>query len=26
MSKKKSWTEKLYDSKDLPRVEKITEK
>lgn len=26
MSKKKSWTEKLHDSKDLPRVEKITEK
>jgi len=25
-TKKKSWTEKLADSKDLPRVEKITEK
>ena len=24
--KKKSWTEKLADSKDLPRVEKITDK
>jgi len=24
--KKKSWTEKLYDSKDFPRIEKITEK
>ena len=24
--KKKSWTEKLADSKDLPRVEEITEK
>jgi len=26
VAKKKSWTEKLEDSKDLPRVEKITEK
>jgi len=26
MSRKKSWTEKLQDSKDLPRVEKITPK
>ena len=26
MPKKKSWTEKLHDSKDFPRVEKITEK
>ena len=26
MSKRKSWTEKLQDSKDLPKVEKITEK
>jgi alkylated DNA nucleotide flippase Atl1 len=26
MSRKKSWTEKLEDSKDLPRVEKITPK
>ena len=26
MAKKKSWTEKLEDSKDLPRVEEITEK
>lgn len=26
MSKRKSWCEKLEDSKDLPRVEKITEK
>ncbi|UCE15871.1 MAG: MGMT family protein [Candidatus Bathyarchaeota archaeon] len=25
-TKKKSWTKKLADSKDLPRVEKITEK
>ncbi|MBC8174181.1 MAG: MGMT family protein [Candidatus Marinimicrobia bacterium] len=25
-NKKKSWREKLSDSKDLPRVEKITEK
>ena len=25
-TKKKSWTEKLADSKDLPRVEEITEK
>jgi alkylated DNA nucleotide flippase Atl1 len=25
-TKKKSWTEKLADSKDLPKVEKITEK
>lgn len=25
-TKKKSWVEKLADSKDLPRVEKITEK
>ena len=24
--KKKSWTEKLYDTKDFPRIEKITEK
>jgi len=24
--KKKSWTEKLADSKNLPRVEKISEK
>jgi alkylated DNA nucleotide flippase Atl1 len=26
MAKKKTWTEKLKDSKDLPRVEKITKK
>jgi NAD(P)H-nitrite reductase large subunit len=26
MPKRKSWTEKLRDSKDLPRVEKITDK
>lgn len=26
MPKKKSWTEKLMDSKDFPRVEKITDK
>lgn len=26
MPKRKSWSEKLKDSKDLPRVEKITEK
>jgi len=26
MSRKKSWSEKLMDSKDLPRVEKITPK
>ena len=26
MTKKKSWTEKLADSKDLPKVEKITDK
>jgi alkylated DNA nucleotide flippase Atl1 len=26
MAKKKTWCEKLEDSKDLPRVEKITEK
>jgi len=26
MPSKKSWSEKLRDSKDLPRVEKITEK
>jgi len=26
LSKRKSWTEKLQDSKDLPKVEKITEK
>lgn len=26
MSKKKSWQEKLHDSKDLPKVEKITGK
>ncbi len=26
LTKKKSWTEKLADSKGLPRVEKITEK
>jgi len=26
MPNKKSWSEKLKDSKDLPRVEKITEK
>lgn len=26
MAKKKTWREKLEDSKDLPRVEKITEK
>lgn len=26
MSKRKSWTEKLKDSKGLPKVEKITEK
>jgi alkylated DNA nucleotide flippase Atl1 len=26
MPKKKSWSEKLKDSKDLPRVEKITDK
>ncbi len=25
-TKKKSWTEKLADSKDLPKVEKITDK
>lgn len=25
MAKKKTWSEKLLDSKDLPRVEKITE-
>jgi len=25
-TKRKSWTEKLADSKDLPKVEKITEK
>ncbi|MFQ6086539.1 MAG: hypothetical protein ACE5OV_00805 [Candidatus Bathyarchaeia archaeon] len=25
-TKKKSWTEKLADSKDLPKVEKITER
>ena len=25
-TRKKSWTEKLADSKDLPKVEKITEK
>ena len=24
--KKQSWTEKLYDTKDFPRIEKITEK
>ncbi|MCW4031438.1 MAG: MGMT family protein [Candidatus Bathyarchaeota archaeon] len=24
--KKKSWTEKLHDTKDFPRIEKITEK
>lgn len=24
--KKKSWTEKLHDAKDFPRIEKITEK
>jgi alkylated DNA nucleotide flippase Atl1 len=26
MTKKRSWLEKLQDSKDLPRVERITEK
>ncbi|MDH5449543.1 MAG: MGMT family protein [Candidatus Bathyarchaeota archaeon] len=26
MSKRKSWTEKLKNSKDLPKVEKITDK
>ncbi len=26
MSKRKSWSEKLQDSKDLPRVERITDK
>ena len=26
VTKKKSWVEKLHDSKDFPRVEKITEK
>lgn len=26
MAKKKTWTEKLHDSKNLPRVEKITDK
>lgn len=26
MTKRKSWSEKLKDSKDLPRVERITEK
>ena len=26
MARKKSWSEKLEDSKDLPRVERITEK
>ncbi len=26
MGRKKSWTEKLEDSRNLPRVEKITEK
>ena len=26
MRRKKSWREKLHDSKDLPRVEVITEK
>jgi hypothetical protein len=26
LPKKKSWTEKLHDSKDFPRVEKIPEK
>jgi len=26
MKKKKSWTEKLHDTKDFPRVEEITEK
>ena len=26
MSKKKSWSEKLKDNKDFPRVEEITEK
>jgi alkylated DNA nucleotide flippase Atl1 len=26
MSKRKSWSEKLRDSKDLPRVEEITDK
>ena len=26
MSKRKSWSEKLRDSKDLPKVEKITDK
>ena len=26
MSKRKSWSEKLKDSKDFPRVEKITDK
>ena len=26
MTKKKSWTEKLSDSKDLPKVEEITDK
>jgi alkylated DNA nucleotide flippase Atl1 len=26
MAKKKTWTEKLHDSKDLPKVEEITDK
>lgn len=26
MPRRKTWTEKLHDSRDLPRVEKITEK
>lgn len=26
MTKKKTWNEKLHDSKDLPKVEKITDK
>jgi len=26
MMKKKTWTEKLHESKDLPKVEKITDK
>ena len=26
MAKKKTWTEKLHDSKDLPKVERITDK
>lgn len=26
MAKKKTWTEKLHDNKDLPKVERITDK